>query len=108
MFGHIRKQECGSTRSFQPRGAALWDRVHAPDEALGRQGEVLCVVVANSGINLSDVQAALDEQAGLDPVVRTVAVQRSLLALEPGPRTSGCLMANANICGGKSRPVRSK
>ena len=32
----------------------------------------------------------------------------SRLALGPGPSASGCRRGSANICGGKSRPVRSK
>ncbi|CUS04057.2 Penicillin-binding protein [Candidatus Promineifilum breve] len=47
-----------------PQAPALWDPYTAPDKALGRQREVLSLMVANDLITLDDAQAALDEMAG--------------------------------------------
>ena len=46
-----------------PQAPALWDPYIAPDKALGRQREVLSLMVANNHITLADAQAALDEMA---------------------------------------------
>lgn len=47
-----------------PQAPALWDPYSAPDKALGRQREVLSLMVANEYITLAEAQAALDEMAG--------------------------------------------
>lgn len=46
-----------------PQAPALWDPYTAPDKALGRQREVLSLMVANGHVSLADAQAALDEMA---------------------------------------------
>lgn len=46
-----------------PQAPALWDPYTAPDKALGRQREVLSLMVANGHITLEDAQAALDDMA---------------------------------------------
>jgi penicillin-binding protein 1C len=46
-----------------PQAPALWDPYSAPDKAVGRQREVLSLMVANDNVTLQDAQAALDEMA---------------------------------------------
>lgn len=46
-----------------PQAPALWDPYTAPDKALGRQREVLSLMVANDHITFDDAQVALDEMA---------------------------------------------
>ena len=46
-----------------PQAPALWNPYTAPDKALGRQREVLSLMVANNDVSLADAQAALDEMA---------------------------------------------
>jgi penicillin-binding protein 1C len=46
-----------------PQAPALWDPYTAPDTAIGRQSEVLALMVANGDITLPEGQAALDEMA---------------------------------------------
>jgi len=46
-----------------PQAPALWDPYTAPDKALGRQREVLSLMVANDHVSLDEAQAALDEMA---------------------------------------------
>jgi 1A family penicillin-binding protein len=47
-----------------PQAPALWDPYSAPDKAIGRQREVLSLMVANNYVTLNEAQAALDEMAG--------------------------------------------
>lgn len=44
-----------------PQAPALWDPYTAPDKAIGRQWEVLSLMVADGYITLADAQMALDE-----------------------------------------------
>lgn len=44
-----------------PQAPALWDPYTAPDKAIGRQWEVLSLMVANGYITLAEAQGALDE-----------------------------------------------
>ena len=46
-----------------PQAPALWDPYTAPDKALGRQREVLSLMVANDDVTMAEAQAALDEMA---------------------------------------------
>lgn len=46
-----------------PQAPALWDPYTAPDKAVGRQSEVLGLMIDNSDITLAEGQAALDEMA---------------------------------------------
>ncbi|MFO7661147.1 MAG: PBP1A family penicillin-binding protein [Chloroflexota bacterium] len=46
-----------------PQAPALWDPYSAPDKAIGRQREVLSLMVANNYVTLDEAQAALDEMA---------------------------------------------
>ncbi|WP_374689701.1 transglycosylase domain-containing protein, partial [Promineifilum sp.] len=46
-----------------PQAPALWDPYTAPDKALGRQREVLSLMVSNGDVTLEEAQAALNEMA---------------------------------------------
>lgn len=46
-----------------PQAPALWDPYIAPEKALGRQREVLSLMVAEGYVTLEEAQAALDETA---------------------------------------------
>lgn len=47
-----------------PQAPAFWDPYTAPDKAIGRQREVLSLMVANDHLTMDEAQAALDEMAG--------------------------------------------
>ncbi|MEZ4518475.1 MAG: transglycosylase domain-containing protein [Chloroflexota bacterium] len=59
-----------------PQAPALWDPYTAPDKAIGRQSEVLGLMVSNGDITLDEGQAALDEMAAriydLEPPQATI------------------------------------
>ena len=46
-----------------PQAPALWDPYSAPDKALGRQREVLSLMVSNGDVTVEEAQAALNEMA---------------------------------------------
>ena len=46
-----------------PQAPALWDPYTAPDKALGRQREVLSLMVSNGDVTLEEAQAALNDMA---------------------------------------------
>jgi 1A family penicillin-binding protein len=46
-----------------PQAPALWDPYTAPDKALGRQREVLSLMVSNENVTLEEAQAALNDMA---------------------------------------------
>ncbi len=46
-----------------PQAPALWDPYTAPDKAIGRQSEVLSLMMANDYVTVAEAQAALDEMA---------------------------------------------
>ena len=50
----------------------------------------------------------MERAGGAGFVAGEIQARPSRLALGPGPSASGCRRGSANICGGKSRPVRSK
>lgn len=80
-----------------PQAPALWDPYTAPDKALGRQREVLSLMVANDDINLSDAQAALDEMA-----VRVYELQRPQVTIRHPHFTFTVLQQAEELLGAQS------
>ena len=80
-----------------PQAPALWDPYTAPDKALGRQREVLSLMVANDDINLSDAQAALDEMA-----VRVFELQRPQVTIRHPHFTFTVLQQAEELLGAQS------
>ncbi|MBP6788160.1 MAG: transglycosylase domain-containing protein [Candidatus Promineofilum sp.] len=59
-----------------PQAPALWDPYSAPDKALGRQREVLSLMVSNENVTLEEAQAALNDMA-----VRVYTLERPTVTI---------------------------
>jgi len=59
-----------------PQAPALWDPYTAPDKALGRQREVLSLMVSNENVTLEEAQAALNDMA-----VRVYTLERPTVTI---------------------------
>lgn len=80
-----------------PQAPALWDPYTAPDKALGRQREVLSLMVANDYITLEEAQAALDEMA-----VRVYEMQRPEVTIRHPHFTFTVLQQAEELLGAQS------
>ena len=80
-----------------PQAPALWDPYTAPDKAIGRQREVLGLMVANEDVTLAEAQAALDEMA-----VRVYEMQRPEVVIRHPHFTLTVLQQAEELLGAQS------
>ncbi len=80
-----------------PQAPALWDPYTAPEKALGRQREVLSLMVANGDVTLEEAQAALDEMA-----VRVYEMQRPEVVIRHPHFTLTVLQQAEELLGAQS------
>ena len=80
-----------------PQAPALWDPYSAPDKALGRQREVLSLMVSNDDVTLAEAQAALDDMAA-----RVYSLQRPTVTIQHPHFTFTVLQQAEELLGAQS------
>ena len=80
-----------------PQAPALWDPYSAPDKALGRQREVLSLMVSNEDVTLEEAQVALNDMAA-----RVYTLQRPTVTIRHPHFTFTVLQQAEELLGAQS------
>ena len=80
-----------------PQAPALWDPYSAPDKALGRQREVLSLMVSNEYVTLEEAQVALNDMAA-----RVYTLQRPTVTIQHPHFTFTVLQQAEELLGAQS------